>query len=53
MIEMRAVDVVQPDICYLGGINRTLEVVAMAKAAGIPVTPHSPTSRWSRSSRCT
>ncbi|HXP61551.1 MAG TPA: mandelate racemase/muconate lactonizing enzyme family protein [Dongiaceae bacterium] len=41
MIDMRAVDVVQPDVCYLGGINRTLKVVAMAKAAGLPVTPHS------------
>ena len=40
-IGMRAVDVVQPDICYLGGINRTLKVVDMAKAAGLPVTPHS------------
>jgi L-alanine-DL-glutamate epimerase-like enolase superfamily enzyme len=40
-IDMRAVDVVQPDVCYLGGINRTLKVVAMAKQAGIPVTPHS------------
>ena len=41
MIDMRAVDVAQPDVCYLGGINRTLKVVEMAKAAGIPVTPHS------------
>ncbi len=41
MIEMRAVDVVQPDICYLGGLTRTLKVVEMANAAGIPVTPHS------------
>jgi len=41
MIDMRAVDVVQPDVCYLGGIARTLKVVAMAKAAGLPVTPHS------------
>lgn len=40
MIEMRAVDVVQPDICYLGGISRTLRVVRMAEAAGLPVTPH-------------
>jgi L-alanine-DL-glutamate epimerase-like enolase superfamily enzyme len=39
-IDLRAVDVVQPDICYLGGINRTLKVVEMAKAAGLPVTPH-------------
>jgi L-alanine-DL-glutamate epimerase-like enolase superfamily enzyme len=41
MIGMRAVDVVQPDICYLGGLARTLKVVAMANAAGLPVTPHS------------
>lgn len=40
-IDMRAVDVVQPDVCYLGGINRTMKVVNMAKAAGLPVTPHS------------
>jgi L-alanine-DL-glutamate epimerase-like enolase superfamily enzyme len=41
MIDMRAVDVVQPDICYLGGLTRTLRVAAMAHEAGLPVTPHS------------
>jgi len=41
MIEMRAVDVVQPDICYLGGLTRTLEVAKIAAGAGLPVTPHS------------
>lgn len=41
MIEMRAVDIVQPDIMYMGGISRTLKVVGMAAAAGLPVTPHS------------
>jgi L-alanine-DL-glutamate epimerase-like enolase superfamily enzyme len=40
MIEMRAVDVVQPDVCYVGGISRTLRVAQMAQAAGIPCTPH-------------
>jgi L-alanine-DL-glutamate epimerase-like enolase superfamily enzyme len=40
MIDMRAVDIAQPDICYLGGISRTLRVVKMAEAAGLPVTPH-------------
>jgi L-alanine-DL-glutamate epimerase-like enolase superfamily enzyme len=40
MIDMRAVDVVQPDILYLGGITRTLEVVRHADRAGLPVTPH-------------
>lgn len=40
MIDMRAVDIVQPDILYLGGICRTLRVCRMAEAAALPVTPH-------------
>ena len=40
MIEMRAVDVVQPDVCYVGGLTRTLGVAEMAQAAGLPCTPH-------------
>lgn len=40
MIEMRAVDIVQPDILYLGGISRTLRVCRMANDAGLPITPH-------------
>ncbi|MEM7523999.1 MAG: mandelate racemase/muconate lactonizing enzyme family protein [Pseudomonadota bacterium] len=45
MIDMRAVDIVQPDILYLGGICRTLRVVKMAAEAGLPVTPHC--ANWS------
>jgi L-alanine-DL-glutamate epimerase-like enolase superfamily enzyme len=41
MIETRAVDVVQPDVCYAGGLTRALRVAAMARAAGLPCTPHS------------
>jgi len=41
MIEMRAVDIVQPDVMYMGGIARTLKVARMAAAAGVPCTPHS------------
>ena len=40
MIKMRAVDVVQPDVCYLGGLTRSLQVAAMAESAGLPCTPH-------------
>lgn len=40
MIEMRAVDIVQPDILYLGGVCRTLRVCRMAQDASLPVTPH-------------
>ncbi|MCW1842368.1 mandelate racemase/muconate lactonizing enzyme family protein [Prosthecomicrobium hirschii] len=41
MIGMRAVDIVQPDVCYIGGIVRTLRVARMAADAGLPCTPHS------------
>ena len=41
MIEGHVVDVVQPDICYLGGVGRMLTVARWAEAAGLPVTPHS------------
>lgn len=41
MIDMRAVDVVQPDVMYMGGISRTLQVARMAAAARLPCTPHS------------
>ena len=40
MIEGRVVDVLQPDICYLGGLSRTLRVTRMAEASGLPITPH-------------
>ncbi|MEM6566316.1 MAG: mandelate racemase/muconate lactonizing enzyme family protein, partial [Pseudomonadota bacterium] len=40
IIDMRAVDIVQPDVMYLGGISRTMRVCQMAQRAGLPVTPH-------------
>jgi L-alanine-DL-glutamate epimerase-like enolase superfamily enzyme len=41
MIGMGAVDIVQPDICYMGGLLRTLRVARMAEKAGLPCVPHS------------
>lgn len=41
MTAMGAVNVLQPDICYLGGMTRTLRVAEMAREAGLPCTPHS------------
>lgn len=41
MVEMRAVDVVQPDVCYVGGLTKALRVAAWAGAADIRCTPHS------------
>ena len=41
MIGMRAVDIVQPDVCYVGGLTRALRVAEMAAEAGMPCVPHS------------
>lgn len=41
MIRMGAVDIVQPDICYIGGLTRALRVAQTADEAGLPVVPHS------------
>ncbi|HPD17045.1 MAG TPA: mandelate racemase/muconate lactonizing enzyme family protein [Planctomycetota bacterium] len=41
MIRMRAVDIVQPDVCYVGGLARAARVAEMAAAAGLPCVPHS------------
>jgi L-alanine-DL-glutamate epimerase-like enolase superfamily enzyme len=41
MIELRAVDIVQPDVCYMGGMLRSMLVARLAHAAGLPCTPHS------------
>ena len=40
MIAMRAVDIVQPDICYVGGLTRAWRVAKMAEEAGIVTKPH-------------
>jgi len=42
MVERRVVDIIQPDFWYNGGFIRALRVAAMAGAAGIDITPHSP-----------
>jgi L-alanine-DL-glutamate epimerase-like enolase superfamily enzyme len=41
IVETRAVDIVQPDVCYLGGLTRTLRVAEMARQAGLRCVPHS------------
>ncbi len=40
MIAMRAVDIIQPDILYLGGMARSMDVARMGHAAGLHCTPH-------------
>lgn len=41
MIDINAVDILQPDVMYMGGITRTLEVARLGQAAGKSITPHS------------
>ena len=41
MIAMKAVDIVQPDVCYVGGLSRALRVAQMAEKRGLPCVPHS------------
>ncbi len=41
MIQMNAVDILQPDICYVGGFTRAWRVAQMARAANKLVVPHS------------
>ena len=40
MIDRHAVDILQPDVMYMGGISRTLQVCEMGRRAGLPITPH-------------
>jgi L-alanine-DL-glutamate epimerase-like enolase superfamily enzyme len=39
--ERRVVDIAQPDVLYVGGIERALRVARLAGQNGLPVTPHS------------
>jgi L-alanine-DL-glutamate epimerase-like enolase superfamily enzyme len=41
MVQMQVVDVIQPDVLYMGGLVRTLRVAALGAAADLPCTPHS------------
>lgn len=41
VIQDRVVDVVQPDVCRVGGLTRALRVARMAGEADLPCVPHS------------
>jgi L-rhamnonate dehydratase len=40
LLDSGAVDLLQPDITWLGGITEARRVIAMASANNIPVVPH-------------
>jgi L-alanine-DL-glutamate epimerase-like enolase superfamily enzyme len=41
MIRLNAVDILQPDLCYVGGFTRSWRVAKMGQQAGKLVVPHS------------
>jgi L-alanine-DL-glutamate epimerase-like enolase superfamily enzyme len=41
MVRMHVVDIVQPDICYVGGLTRALGVARIAQETGMRCVPHS------------
>jgi L-alanine-DL-glutamate epimerase-like enolase superfamily enzyme len=41
LVGVRAFHIVQPDVCYVGGLTRALRVAELAAAAELPVVPHS------------
>jgi len=41
IVSMQAVDIVQPDICYIGGLTRALQAAKLAEEAGLICVPHS------------
>ncbi|MET0309108.1 MAG: galactonate dehydratase [Sphingomonas sp.] len=42
LLRMRAVDIIQPDICHCGGLLEAKKIAAMAEAASVGVAPHNP-----------
>ncbi|MBL4645974.1 MAG: L-rhamnonate dehydratase, partial [Rhizobiales bacterium] len=40
LIEARAIDILQPDVMWLGGMTKLLRVSAMAAACDLLVVPH-------------
>lgn len=40
MVDIRAVNIIQPDVCYVGGLTRALRVAKLGEQAGLPCTPH-------------
>jgi galactonate dehydratase len=42
LIDARAIDVMQPDICHVGGLLEVKRAAALADVAGIPIAPHNP-----------
>jgi D-galactarolactone cycloisomerase len=42
LLEARAVDIVQPDVCKMGGVTELMKALALARAMNVAAEPHSP-----------
>lgn len=42
LIDAQAVDVIQPDVCHVGGLLELKRVAALADAHYLPISPHNP-----------
>jgi L-alanine-DL-glutamate epimerase-like enolase superfamily enzyme len=41
IVDLRCVDLAQPDICYIGGLTRAMRVARLVEDAGMTCIPHS------------
>jgi L-rhamnonate dehydratase len=46
LIERRLHQVLQPDVCWCGGLTELLKIYGMARAAGLRVCPHRGAEVW-------
>jgi galactonate dehydratase len=42
LFRLRAINIAQPDICHVGGLNEARKIAAMAENAGAGIAPHNP-----------
>jgi galactonate dehydratase len=46
ILEKRAATILQPDVCYAGGITELRLIAGMAEAYYTPIAPHNPQGPW-------
>ncbi|MDQ6794660.1 MAG: galactonate dehydratase [Chloroflexota bacterium] len=42
LLESRAIDIAQPDVCHAGGVTELLKIGALADTYGVAMAPHNP-----------
>jgi galactonate dehydratase len=52
ILEKRAASILQPDVCYAGGITELRLIAGMAEAYYVPIAPHNPQGPCSLAASC-